>query len=222
MSEPVSRPAPSGPPVGRRVRTPVGGRVRAVGTLVALLVPTLVALLLWTVATPRSEVVSVGRGRGLPLPDSGAAGGSQLLMLIVLLGASAVCATLVLWYRHPGLRRPGGVPALVLLPGLACAVGAAAATPLAGVLAAPPDDAPYGAVVARSPEVGRLFFDRMVYGASGPSWDWLPPGADWLVLGAMVAAFTVAVLAHFSYSPDLLDDSPVLLDDSAGGRSVAN
>jgi hypothetical protein len=179
---------------------------RAVGTLSGVLGPFLVALLVWIAGAPRSELLSVGDGRGLRLPEAGADGGSQLLMLVVLLGFASVCAALVLWHRHPGLRRPGGVPALVLLPGVACAVVAAAASPLAGLLAAPPDDAPYGSVVSQAPAVGALFFDRMIYGTSGPSWDWFPPGAGWLVFGAMTAAFTVAALAHFSLSPDLSAD----------------
>lgn len=180
---------------------------QAVGTLSGVLASPVVALLVWVVAAPRSELLSVGGGRGLRLPESGADGGSQLLMLIVLLGAAAVCSVLVLWHRHPGLRRPRGVPALILLPGLVCAAAAAAASPLASVLASPPSDAPYGAVVAQAPVAGALFYDRMIYGTSGPSWDWLPPGAGWVVLGATVAAFTVAVLAHFSYSPDLTDEA---------------
>ncbi|MFN3601333.1 MAG: hypothetical protein ACK4UY_08100 [Dietzia sp.] len=179
---------------------------RAVGTLSGVVGPAVAALLVWIVAAPRSELLSVGGGRGLRLPESGTDGGSQLLMLIILLGAAVVCAVLVLWHRNPGLRRPGGVPVLVLLPGLTCAVAAAAASPLAALLAPPAQDAPYGAVVAQSPAAGALFFDRMIYGTSGPSWDWFPPGAGWLVFGAMIAAFTVAALAHFSYSPDLRDE----------------
>ena len=75
---------------------------------------------------------------------------------------------------------------------------AAAATPLADVVAAPPDDVPYGEVVRQAPAVGSLFFDRMVFGTSGPSWDWFPPGLDWVVFGVMIAAFTVAVLAYLN------------------------
>ena len=178
----------------------------AVGTLSGVVASAVVALLVWVVAAPRSELLSVGGGRGIRLPESGTDGGSQLLMLIVLLGAAVVCSVLVLWHRHPGLRRPRGVAALVLLPGLACAIAAAAASPLAGVLAAPRTDAPYGEVVAQAPAAGALFFDRMIYGTAGPSWDWFPAGAGWVVFGAMVAAFTVAALAHFSDSPDLRDD----------------
>ncbi|MFN3340180.1 MAG: hypothetical protein ACK40Z_10835 [Dietzia sp.] len=180
--------------------------VRAVGTLSGVVGPAVVALLVWIVAAPRSELLSVGGGRGFRLPESGTDGGSQLLMLIILLGAAVVCAVLVLWHRHPGLRRPGGVAVLLLAPGLTCAVAAAAASPLASLLAPPAQDAPYGAVVAQSPAAGALFFDQMIYGVSGPSWDWFPPGAGWLVFGAMIAAFTVASLAHFSYSPDLRDE----------------
>ncbi|WP_253919363.1 hypothetical protein [Dietzia psychralcaliphila] len=178
---------------------------RAVGTLSGVVGPAVAALLVWIVSAPRSELLSVGEGRGLRLPESGTDGGSQLLMLIILLGAAVVSAVLVLWHRHPGLRRPGGIPVFLLLPGLTCAVAAAVATPLAAILAPPAQDAPYGAVVAQSPAVGALFFDRMIYGTSRPSWDWFPPGAGWLVFGAMIAAFTVAVLAHFSYSSDLRD-----------------
>lgn len=192
--------------VGTVPRMPRSSSSQAVGTLSGVLAASVVALLVWVVAAPRSELLSVGGGRGLRLPDSGTDGGSQLLMLIVLLSAAVVCSVLVLWHRHPGLRRPRGVPALVLLPGLACAVAAAAATPLAGVLASPPSDAPYGVVVAQAPAAGALFFDRMIYGTAGPSWDWFPPGAGWVMWGAMVAAFTVAGLAHFSHSPDLRDD----------------
>jgi hypothetical protein len=178
---------------------------RAVGTLAGVVGPAVVALVVWIAAAPRPELLSVGGGRGVRLPESGTDGGSQLLVLVVLLGAAVVCAVLVLWSRHPGLRRPAGVPVLLLLPGLTCAVAAVAASPLAGLLAAPPRDAPYGMVVAQAPAAGPLFFDRMIYGTSGPSWDWLPPGAGWLVVGAMLAGFTVAALAHFSYSPDLRD-----------------
>ena len=78
--------------------------------------PFLAALTLWAVAAPRSELLSVGGGRGLRLTDSGADGGSQLLTLVVLTGSATVCAVLVLWHRHPRLRRPGGVPALALAP----------------------------------------------------------------------------------------------------------
>lgn len=189
----------STPPVdGRQLR----GFSRAVGTLFSVLAPFLVALLVWIVAAPRSELLSVGDGRGLRLADSGADGGSQFLMLVILLGFAAVCAALVLWYRLPRLRRPGGVFALAALPGVACSVAAAAATPLAGLLAAPPKDATYGEVVRQAPAAGELFFDQMIYGSSGPSWDLLPPGAGWLVWGAMIALFTVAALANFSHSPD--------------------
>ena len=173
------------------------------GTLLGVLAPFIVAVLVWIVAAPRSELVSVGEGRGVRLPDSGADGGSQLLMMVVLLGFASVCAVLVLWYRHPGLRRPAGVPALALLPGVACALAAAGSTRVADLVASPPEDAPYGEVVLQAPAVGELFFDGMIYGTSGPSWDVLPPGAGWLVWGAMVALFTVAALAHFSHSPDL-------------------
>lgn len=137
------------------------------------------------------------------LTDSGADGGSQFLMLFVLLGFATLSTVLVLWRLHPELRRPGGVLALVLVPGLTCAVAAAVASPLAAVLAAPPDDVPVGEVVAQSPSAGALFFGRMIYGMSGPEWEAFPPGTGWLVFGAMIAAFTVASLAHFSHSPDL-------------------
>lgn len=182
---------------------PTSSSFRAVGTLLGVVAPMVVALLLWIAAAPRSELMSVGEGRGVRLTDSGVAGGSQLLLLVVLVGAAAVCTVLVLWHRHPGLRRPGGVPALLVVPGLACAVAAAAASPLAVLLASPPQDVPYGEVVAQSPAVGALFFDRMIYGTSGPSWDWFPAGAGWLVLGTVIAAFTVAALAYFSESSDL-------------------
>lgn len=172
-------------------------------TLIGVLTPFIVALLVWIVAAPRSELLSVGDGRGLRLPDSGADGGSQFLMLVILLGFAAVCAALVLWHRQPRLRRPGGMAAFAVLPGLACAVAASAATPLARLLAAPPGDAPYGEVVLQAPDAGELFFDRMIYGTSGPSWDLFPPGAGWLVWGAMIALFTAAFLVHFSHSPDL-------------------
>ncbi|WP_194305656.1 MULTISPECIES: hypothetical protein [unclassified Dietzia] len=178
---------------------------RAVGTLAGVVGPAVVALLVWVVAAPRSELLSVGGGRGLRLPESGADGGSQLLMLIVLLGAAVVCAVLSLWHRHPGLRRPGGVPVLVLLPGLTCSVTAAAASPVAALLAPTAENAPYGTVVAQPPTAGALFFDRMIYGTTGPSWDWFPPGAGWLAFGAMIAAFTVAALAHVSHSSELRD-----------------
>lgn len=184
----------------------VGGASGAVAVLVAVVVPYLVALLLWIVAAPRSEVMSVGEGRGLRLPDAGADGGTQLILLVILLGFSSVCAVLVLWRLRPRLRRPAGVVALGLIPGLACAVAAAAATPLAGVLAAPDREAAYGEVVLQAPAVGDLFFGRMVYGTSGPSWDVLPPGAGWFVWGALVALFTVAALAHFSSPADLGED----------------
>lgn len=181
----------------------LGGVSRAVGTLLGVLAPFVVSVLVWVIAAPRSALLSVGDGRGIRLPDSGTDGGSQLLMMVVLLGFASVCAALVLWYRHPGLRRPAGVPALALLPGVACALAAADSTRVADLVASPPKDAPYGDVVLQAPAVGELFFDRMIYGSSGPSWDALPPGAGWLVWGAMVALFTVAVLAHFSHSPDL-------------------
>lgn len=192
------------------VANPRGPLTRAVGTLVGVVLPYLAAVLVWIAAAPRVELLSVGDGRGLRLTDSGADGGSQLLVLVILLGFATVCATLVLWHRHPGLRRPGGVLVLTLVPGLACALAAAGATRVADLLASPPQDAPYGVVVSQAPAVGALFFDRLIYGESGPSWDWLPPGAGWLVLGAMIAAFTVALLTHFSHSPDLVgDESPV-------------
>lgn len=179
---------------------------RAWGTLAGVVGPAVAALLLWVVAAPRSELLSVGGGRGVRLTDAGADGGSQFLVLIVLLGSATVCTVLVLWRLHPDLRRPAGVPALVLLPGLACAVAATFASPLAAVLASPPDDAPVGEVVVQSPSAGVLFFGRMIYGSSGPRWEMLPPGTGWLVFGAMVAAFAVAALAHFSYSPDLREE----------------
>ena len=190
----------STPPGGGRQHR---GISRAVGTLLSVLAPFLVALLVWIVAAPRSELLSVGGGRGLRLADSGAEGGSQFLMLVILLGFASVCGVVVLWYRQPRLRRPGGVFALAALPGVACSVAAAAATPLAGLLAAPPPDAPYGAVVRQAPAVGELFFDRMIYGTSGPSWDLFPPGTGWLVWGAMIALLTVAALAHVSRSSEL-------------------
>lgn len=199
MTSPTSSP---------RVPDPRGVLPRAPGTLLGVVFPFLAAVLVWIAAAPRSELLSVGGGRGLRLTDSGADGGSQLLILVILLGSATVCSTLAVWHRHPGLRRPRGVTALMLLPGLACAIAAAAATPLAGLVASPPDDAPYGTVVLQAPAAGRLFFDRMIYGASGPSWDWLPPGSGWLVLGVMIAAFTVAILVHFSRSPDLRSPDP--------------
>ncbi|MBB1020693.1 hypothetical protein G6030_05245, partial [Dietzia sp. E1] len=85
-------------------RTP-GTAPRAAGTLLAVVAPFLAALTLWAVAAPRSELLSVGDGRGLRLADSGADGGSQLLTLVVLTGSATVCAVLVLWHRHPRLRR---------------------------------------------------------------------------------------------------------------------
>lgn len=199
--------SPSSSPRAANVR---GALSRAVGTLVGVVLPYLAAVLVWIAAAPRTELLSVGDGRGLRLVDSGADGGSQLLMLVILLGFASVCAVSVLWHRHPALRRPGGVLVLTLVPGLACALAAADATRVADLLASPPQDAPYGVVVAQAPAVGALFFDRLIYGESGPSWDWLPPGAGWLVLGAMIAAFSVAVLTHFSHSPDLVgDEAPV-------------
>ena len=193
----ISTPAPSDS--GRHLR----GASRAVGTALGVLAPFIVSVLVWVIAAPRSELLSVGEGRGVRLPDAGSDGGSQLLMMVALLGFASVCAALVLWHRHPGLRRPLGVPALALLPGSACALAAMDATRIADLVASPPKDAPYGDVVLQAPAVGELFFDRMIYGSSGPSWDALPPGTGWLVWGAMVALFTVAVLAHFSHSPDL-------------------
>lgn len=191
MTSPTSSPPSSTTALHR------GGALRfATSTLLGVVGPFVVALLLWIVAAPRAELLSVGDGRGLRLPDSGADGGSQLLMLLVLSGFATVSAVVVLWRRHPHLRRPGGVPALALLPGLTCAIAASAATPLADMVAAPPDDVPYGEVVRQAPAVGNLFFDRMVFGTSGPSWDWFPPGLDWMVFGVMIAAFTVAVLAY--------------------------
>lgn len=175
------------------------------GTLAGVLVPSGAALLLWVLAAPRSELLSVGGGRGVPLSDSGADGGGQFLVLVVLLAFAAVCATLVLWHRHARLRRAAGVPALVVLPGLTCAVSAAIASPVAGLLAAPPADVPTGDVVAQSPSAGAMFTGRMIYGVSGPEWETFPPGLGWLVFGSMVAAFTVAALAHFSHTPDLRD-----------------
>lgn len=194
----------------------IEGTSRALGTLFGSLAPFLVAVLVWIAAAPRSEFLSIGEGRGLRLSDAGADGSSQLLMLVILLGFAAVCSVLVLWGRMHSLRRPRGVLVLALVPGLACAAVAASATRLARFLVSPPSDAPYGDVVSQAPAVGALFFDRMVFGSSGPSWDLLPPGAGWLVWGAMIALFTVAVLAHFSYSPDLVDDdcSPDLEDVS--------
>lgn len=180
------------------------GLPHAVWTLVGLLSPFIVAVLVWIAAAPRSELLSVGPGRGIRFPDAGADGGSQLLMLVVLLGFAAMCAALVLWHRHPGLRRPAGVPGLALLPGLACALAAVVSTPIADLVAPPPQDAPLGEVVAQAPSVGALFSDRMIYGTSGPSWDWFPPGAGWLLWGSMIALFAVAALAHFSRRPDLV------------------
>ena len=125
--------------------------------------PFLAALTLWAVAAPRSELLSVGGGRGLRLTDSGADGGSQLLTLVVLTGSATVCAVLVLWHRHPRLRRPGGVPALALVPGLAATTAAMSASPVAGVLAAPPEDAPYGQVVRQAPAAGELFYLSLIH-----------------------------------------------------------
>ena len=99
------------------------------------------------------------------------------------------------WRGSPGR---GAVPVATAPFRRACAIAAAAATPLADVVAAPPDDVPYGEVVRQAPAVGSLFFDRMVFGTSGPSWDWFPPGLDWMVFGVMIAAFTVAVLAYLA------------------------
>lgn len=194
---------PSSPGVVRSSDRPPGAAPRAAGTVFAVIAPFLAALLLWVVAAPRAELLSVGDRRGLRLADSGAEGGSQLLTLIVLTGFATVCAVLVLWHRHPRLRRPGGVPALTLVPGLAAATAAMAAAPLADVLAAPREDVPYGRVVRQAPEAGELFYDRMIYGLSGPAWDWFPPGVGWLALATMIAAFTVAALAYLDPSPDL-------------------
>lgn len=177
---------------------------RSLGTLCGLLAPFVVALLVWVVAAPRSELVSVGGGRGVRFPDSGADGGSQLLMLVILLGFASICGALVLWSRHVELRRPAGVPVLALLPGFACALAAVSAPWIADLLASPPRDVPLGEVVAQAPTAGALFFDGMLYGTSGPSWEWFPPGSGWLLWGAMIAMFTVAALAHFSRWPDLV------------------
>ncbi len=180
-------------------------RSRAVGSLVGVLGPAAAALALWVVGAPRAEGVSIGEGRALMFPDAGRAGGTQLLVLLILLGFAVVCAVLVLWHRHPELRRPRGVVALAGLPALTCAIAAAAASPLADVIAAPSSALPRGAIVALPPEVGPLFFGRMVYGVSGPVWGALPAGLGWFVFGAMVAAFVVAALAHLSESRDLVD-----------------
>lgn len=185
------------------------------GTLAGVLAPAAIALLLWVLAAPRSELLTVGGGRGVRLSDAGADGGTQFLMLVVLLGFAAVCSSLVLWHRHPGLRRPTGVPVLILLPGLACAVTAAVASPVAALLASPSAETPAGEVVAQAPSAGELFFGRMIYGMSGPDWGLLPPGFGWLVLGTMVAAFTVTALAHFSPSVQLRDE-PAADDESTG------
>ena len=195
------------PSSSSRVANLPGALLRAAGTLVGVVLPYLVAVLVWIVAAPRAELLSVGNGRGIRLVDSGVDGGSQLLILVILFIFATVCAALVLWHRHPRLRRPGGVVVLALVPGLVCSVAAANATRVADLLASPPPDAPYGVVVAQAPAVGALFFDRLIYGESGPSWDWLPPGAGWLVLGAMIAAFTVALLAYFSDSPGLVGEA---------------
>ena len=204
MTSPSSSPRGANPR-GASARVP-GTLVRGVAlSLFGVVAPSLVAVLVWIVAAPRSELLSVGDGRGIRLDDSGADGGSQLLMLVVLLAAAAICAALVLWSRHPRLRRPGGVWILTLVPGLASALAATGATRLADLLAAPPQDAPYGEVVRQAPAVGALFYDRLIYGEYGPSWDMAPAGVGWLLLGTMIAAFTVAVLAHFSHSPDLVD-----------------
>ena len=209
MVQSVRMTSPSSPTIAAR---PGGTVPHAVSTLFGVVGPFLAAVLLWIVAAPRAELLSVGDGRGLRLPDSGADGGSQLLVLIVLLGFATVCAAVVLWRRHPHLRRPGGVPALVLLPGVTCAIAAAAATPSAELLASPPGDVPYGEVVRQAPAAGALFYDRMVFGTSGPAWAWFPPGFDWVVFGAMIAAFTVAVLAYLgderSTDPDPADPDP--------------
>lgn len=194
-----------------------GTRGRAIGTVAGVLGPAVVALAVWLLGAPREELVSVGDGRGVLFPGSGAAGGAQLLVLIVLLGAATVCAALVLWHRHPGLRRPRGVVVLAGLPALTCAVAAAAATPLAGFLLAPDDSTPAGTLVALPPEAGPLFVGPMIYGETGPSWGAFPPGAGWLVFGAVVAALTVAFLSHFAASPDLAEVSP---PDPDGGREA--
>lgn len=188
---------------GTRAVAPVR---RAALSLLGVVAPFVVAVALWIVGAPREELLSVGGGRGLRLPDSGADGGSQLLVLLVLAASATVCAVLVLWRRHPRLRRPGGVPALALVPGVACAVAVAAASPVADLLVGPSADVPYGELVRQAPAVGVLFYDRMILGTSGPAWEWFPPGLDWVVFGAMVAAFTVAVLAYLDPSPHLLDD----------------
>ncbi|HJC29289.1 MAG TPA: hypothetical protein H9759_07825 [Candidatus Dietzia intestinipullorum] len=188
------------------------------GTLVGMLAPAVLALVLWVLAAPRSELLSVGGGRGVRIGDEGAAGGAQLLMLAILLGFAAACSALVLWHRHPGLRRPSGVPALVLLPGLVCAVVAALASPAAALLASPPSDSEAGQVVAQAPAAGELFFGRMIYGVSGPEWGLFPPGTGWLVWGTMIAAFTVAALAHFSPSRQL-GDEPVAGPDQAAAAA---
>lgn len=204
--------------------------VRVTAGLLGSSVPFVIAVLVWALAAPRSEFVAVGDGRGIRLADSGAAGTGQLLTFVVLSGFAALCCVLVLWSRLPGLRRPRGVVVLALVPGVVCALSAAVATSVADLLVSPSSDAPYGSVVAQSPAVGALFFDRAFFGTSGPSWDLLPASAGWLVWGAMVALFTVAALAHFSDSPDLdsrapnsqdpdapVPDSPVLAD--AGSRT---
>lgn len=178
-------------------------RSTAWGTLAGVSGPGMVAVLLWVLAAPRSELMSVGDGRGVRLTDAGADGGAQFLMLVILLGFAVVCSTVTLWHLHPGLRRPSGVPALVVVPGLACALSAAVASPVALLLASPTEGVPRGEVVEQAPAAGALFFGRMIYGTSGPAWEQLPPGAGWCVLGMMVAAFTVSALVHFSPTPDL-------------------
>lgn len=194
--------------------SPRGGRVspRVVGTAVGVLAPAVAALALWLVGAPRTELVSVGEGRGVLFPESGSAGGAQLLLLLVLLGAAVVCAVLVLWRRHPDLRRPRGLVVLAGVPALTCVAAAAAATPVSDLLLAPDEDTPSGVVLGLPPEVGPLFFGPMVYGESGPSWGALPAGAGWFVAAATVALLTAAALAHFATSDDL-GDGPADPDD---------
>ena len=160
--------------------------------------PFAAALTWWLFAVPRIELVSTGDGHGVPLPGSGAAGASQLLMAVVLLSAATIASTVALWSRNSrtGVR---AVVASALPPTLGCALAAAAAGPVARAVMAPDAGTAAGQLILMPPGLGPLFRGPLIPLTGAPNWSVLPDVAGWVLLGASVATATIVVCEYVGF-----------------------
>lgn len=185
------------------------------GALAAVL-PFLLVAALWLVATPRTELVSVGGGRASSLPGSESAAASQLLIMAGLLAGAACAATVLLWRRNRPLHRPSGVLMVAVVVALLSALTVTGASAVASFALGPDPATPPGEVVRLAPELGPLFFGPIVPLTSGPQWSQAPAFLGWSVLGVLVALATMSVMTYVGASRSLAaaySDGP---DDGQG------